>query len=216
LNPTDNKRQNFASPEEVTAAFDQLVLDDGWARIVLVAQSLIADTPFSKAEDLINEMMRLAITAKPDENGRGWPKDVPFIAYAIQTMKGLAIDSREAFHVKSMTPLSSLGPGFPDTGELPGCGDRTWSSPSVEEELIAAEDEIERDALTKAAAERAERVHDHFKNDPEVMALINLLETTDSNKQAKQASGWSTQQYERIRKRLLRGRPHLFPTKSVS
>jgi hypothetical protein len=209
--------RDVASPNEVREALEALS-EGEWAKLYLAAKLCIDNTPFESSKDLVNEMVTRAMTAQPDGHGGGWPKNkgVAFIAYALITLRHLASDSRKTFNYKNRIDLSALGKNFEVDGRLPTKGNPVVSVQSIEEDLILIEEELEHGKHAESAAKAAARIEAHFAGDSDVLMLIYLLKECDSNKQAKEISGWEEKHYQAVRKRLRRSIQALFPMRQVS
>lgn len=194
----------MAGPNEVRAAIEALSEAD-LAKLVLAGKAAITNTPFTCHDDIINQMVVVAMAAKGDAKGHRWYIDVPFIAYAIKTIGSIAMDSRKAFERKNMRNISALGPDFSDVGRLPGLGNPFWCDQSIEDQIIEVEEEMERGIHAAEDAKDAAAIKAHFEGDDDVLMLIYCLEECDSNKKAKEATGWNTKKYETVRRRLRRG-----------
>jgi hypothetical protein len=141
------------------------------------------------------------------DQGRHWPKRrVPFVAFMIMTMMSIADGSRES-HLMSRTDrlegLGLKGEGADHVLDFLG-----FSTQSVEDEALDAEEEAAAIARAKVDADRIDVM---FADDQQVAWLVMCIKEGKSPAKARELAGFTTTEYETIRKRLRRGAAKLFP-----
>ena len=83
-----------------------------------------------------------------------------------------------------------------------------FSTQSVEDEALDAEEEAAAIARAKVDADRIDAL---FAGDQEVSWLVMCIKEGKSPAKARELAGFTTTEYETIRKRLRRGVAKLFP-----
>jgi hypothetical protein len=96
-----------ATPEDVQRAWDALGANDH-TRLHEVAKLLLRGTSYKDAGALVMEafcsawLAAATVAARREQQGRAWPPEVPFMAYMIMTIRGLASDSRGSWHARML------------------------------------------------------------------------------------------------------------------
>jgi hypothetical protein len=195
-----------ATDDDIRDAIEALTEDDA-LRLRNAAQAFLAGTEYQDAKELINEAVLRAMDGTLGSPRRHWPKQrVPFVAFMIMTMMSIADGSRES-HLMSRTDrlegLSLKGEGADHVLDYLGF----WTR-SVEDEALDAEEEAAATARAKVDADRIDAL---FTGDPEVSWLVMCIKEGKSPAKARELAGFTTTEYETIRKRLRRGAAKLFP-----
>lgn len=196
--------------DDIRQAIERLTEAD-LLRIHHAANRSLSGTHFTCADDLINEVIVRALRAAQGDTGRHWPLDVPFVAFVITTMRGLADDSRNAF---TQTRFESV-----DTVELEGVTpDDVYARAGMthpDAPTLAAAEEDER-AREQRATDELKRIDEYFKGDSEVAWIIEGFRTDLPANEIRALSEMDVKQYEAARKRFRRGLNKLFPGRSAS
>lgn len=195
-----------ATESDVQAAVEALT-DEDWLRLQKAAKACMYGTAFKDSCELINEVVVRTLGAGDGGTGRRWPKSrVAFVPFVIETMKSLADASRESPQTARTDQL--------DPATLEGNdravrrGGPTPSSPSAEEEVLNEESA----RLTSARARyEMDRIEKQFVQDEDVSLLIMCLKDEMSAADTRASCGFTSTQYETVRKRLRRGLEKLFP-----
>ncbi len=95
--------------DDVRQALEALTNDELY-RLHKAARSFVGGTEYDSSDDLLNEAVVRTLRAANGEKGRHWPKDVEFVAFLMQTMRGLANDSYNSAYVENTVGLGSLAP----------------------------------------------------------------------------------------------------------
>jgi hypothetical protein len=195
-----------ATDDDIRDAIEALTEDDA-LRLRKAAQAFLAGTEYQDANELINEAVLRAMDGTLGDQGRHWPKQrVPFVAFMIMTMMSIADGSRES-HVMSRTDrlegLSLKGEGADHVLDYLG-----FLTQSVEAEVLDAEEES---AAIARAREDADRIDALFAGDQQVAWLVMCFKEGKSPAKARELAGFTTTEYETVRKRLRRGAAKLFP-----
>jgi hypothetical protein len=198
----------YASVDDIHRAFESLS-DTELLRIHRAASICMPGTEYSDPQELINEVIARALRAANGQRGRRWPLNIPFIAFLMETFKGLASDSRESIQQKLQKRTVSMSELSESTG---GNGDvlvqlgRFHADP--ESQFIESE-EIEVNEQTAQAV--LDKIEAFFADDQEVTWIV--MGHRDQLPPAEIcALGDMTQsQYEAARKRFRRGLRKLFP-----
>ncbi len=193
----------FAVAGDIQAAIEALSAAEAY-RLHRAARLLIRATEYEQPQDLLNEVFTRAMQASTGEPGRRWPKSrVPFVAFVIETMKGLANDSRESAWVTRSTSLEEAQVAAEGDGVPAG------SPPSVEEELLDLE---ERDAAELKAGQALSQIEGLFENDEEVSLMLECLKDGMIGAAIISTCGFRDQtHYETVRRRMRRRIEKGFP-----
>lgn len=196
----------LATADQIREAIEALTENDA-LRLRKAAIACLPGTEYQDHKEVINEAVRRAIDASVGLRGRNWPINrVPFVAFMIKTMESIANGSRESHAMSKTDRFDALVlEGSAADHPLDRLG---MSTASVEMEAIEAEDEAEAVALAKVDAARIEAF---FADDQDVGWLIMCLKDGKSAAKARAIAGYSTTEYETIRRRMRRGSEKLFP-----
>jgi len=201
----------LATADQVREAIEALTENDA-LRLRKAAIACLPGTEYQDHREIFNEAVRRAMDAAVGLRGRNWPINrVPFIAFMIKTMESIANGSRES-HAMSKTDRfdALILEGTAADHPMDRLG---MSTPSVEMEAIEAEDDAE--AVARAKADAA-RIDAFFEEDQEIGWLIMCLKEGKSAAKARALAGYSTTEYETIRKRMRRGMAKLFPERRTA
>lgn len=195
-----------ATGDDIRDAIEALTEDDA-LRLRKAAQGFLLGTEYQDPSELINEAVVRAMDGTMSDKGRHWPKRaVPFVAFMIMTMMSIADGSRSS-HLMSMTDrlegLALEGEGADHVLDYLG-----FSTKSVEDEALDAEEEAAAIARAKVDADRIDAL---FAGDQQVSWLVMCIKEGKSPAKARELAGFTTTEYETIRKRLRRGAAKLFP-----
>lgn len=196
----------MATTDQIREAIEAMTNDDA-LRIRLAAIACLPGTEFQDHMELLHEAIRRAMDAASGQRGRHWPiTRVPFVAFMIKTMESIANGSRESHAVAKTDRLEALVlEGTAADHPLDRLG---FATSSVETQALEAEDDAE---LVARAVADATRIDELFAGDEEVGWLILCLKEGRSAATARELAGYSTTEYETIRKRMRRGIAKLFP-----
>lgn len=211
MEPGNPPNDDPATDDDIRDAIELLTEDDA-LRLRKAAQGFLAGTEYRDAKELINEAVLRAMDGTRGDQGRHWPKQrVPFVAFMIMTMMSIADGSRES-HFMSRTDrlegLSLEGEGADHVLDYLG-----FLTQSVEDQALDAEEEAAAIALAKADADRIDAL---FAGDQEVAWLVMCIKEGKSPAKARKLAGFTTTEYETIRKRLRRGTAKLFPGRRMA
>jgi hypothetical protein len=193
----------YATPEDVQAAIEALSDADS-VRLYKFASLRILGTEYKDPWHLINEVIKRTMEAAVGNEGRRWPKSrVGFLAFLLETMKGLESDSRETVWV---TRSQSLERALTEDGTAV----RTdFRSRSAEEEALDSEEQDAEDARVCQATDVIEK---HFKHDEEVSLLLECLKEEMIGTEIMETCGFrDMKHYETVRHRMRRHIEKLFP-----
>lgn len=203
--PMDDPSESPATPDEVRCAIESLSEADS-VQILKAARLCLSGSEYHDVWEIINEATRRTMNAAMGDRGRQWPKTVPFVAYMIQTMKGLASDSRDSLVQTKTDYLEALtvenGSSDDTLGRL-----EAWQT-DVETQVIEHEETLEQIDRAKMDAEIIEQF---FKDDSDVTWIIMGHKEGLSASEIREIGEMTQTKYETARKRLRRGVEKLFP-----
>ena len=207
MEPGKSSNDDPATDDDISDAIEALSEDDA-LRLRKAAQGFLAGTEYQDANELINEAVLRAMDGTlGGGQGRHWPKKrVPFVAFMIMTMMSIADGSRESHFMSRSDRLEGLslkGEGADHVLDYLG-----FSTQSVEDEALDAEEEAAAIARAKVDADRIDAL---FVGDQQVAWLVMCIKEGKSPAKARELAGFTTTEYETIRKRLRRGAAKLFP-----
>lgn len=206
----DDPPADAATPEDVHQAIEALSKEDRY-RLRKAAWICLPGTEYQQPAELIHEAIIRTMSASNGGNGRRWPKNVPFMAYMIQTIKGLADDSKESLPQKQTDHMEAMAIEG-ETSE-DALGSSGHFNPDTPTQAIELEDVHRRQARAEADADL---IDGRFVDDDEVMFIIMGHKDGMSAAAIREVSGMSQTQYETARKRLRRGLEKLFPGRRAS
>ncbi len=178
---------NHASVEEILFAFRALSNADRLA-LRKSASLQLYGTPFTEPADLIHEALVRCL-----DEGRHWPKTVPFPVFFANAMKSIAWAARRRHAARLVVPGISLE-ALMDEDAMSELG---LLAPSAEDVCVARENA----RLAKVQANRLKR---DFDNDPAAKAVVAGFLSGLSSKEAIAAYAITHKEYEAGRKRVAR------------
>ena len=211
MEPGNPPNDDPATDDDIRDAIELLTEDDA-LRLRKAAQGFLAGTEYRDAKELINEAVLRAMDGTRGDQGRHWPKQrVPFVAFMIMTMMSIADGSRESHFMSKTDRLEGLS--FEGEGAEHVLDYLGFSTQSIEAEALDAEEEAAAEARAKADADRIEAL---FAADQQVAWLVMCIKEGKSPAKARKLAGFTTTEYETIRKRLRRGTAKLFPGRRMA
>lgn len=203
----DGKPDNAATPEDVRQAIGALSKEELY-RIRKAAEYCLWGTEFQDPAEIINEAILRTMNAACGEKGRHWPKNIPFIAYMIKTIQGLANDSQESSSQKRTDHMEAMA--TETTGAEDVLGRFGHHHIDVLTQALELEETSERQDRAK---EIVSKIDAYFAGDSEVTWVIMGHKDELSVSEIRELSGMTQTQYETARKRFRRGLDKLFPEK---
>ena len=201
---------NTATPEDVRQAIEALSKEESY-RLRKAADILIGGTEYQAPLEIINEAIVRTISAANGGNGRHWPKDVPFMAYMIQTMRGLANDSRESSAQSKTDRIEAMAVDGLSADEV--LGQLEHCHPDIVTTVIELEEFQERQDRAKAVADKIDA---HFAGDSEITWIIMGNKDGQSAAEIRELAEMTETQYNTARRRFRRGLEKLFPGRRPS
>lgn len=195
----------LATPEEVLQACEALS-DEDLYRLQKSASFCLLGSEYHDPDDIINEAICRTLHGE-----RHWPKNVPFIAYLIQTMKGLGSDSRDSLHQSRTRQLDAITPEGGSIDEL--LGKLGQCHPDALTNIIEVEVDSERKGRAKSDADRIEA---HFSQDPNVTWIILGLKEDLPATEIRSLGEMTLTQYDTAKRRFRRGVEKIFSEKRPS
>lgn len=170
--PPKPSSERHASVEELSRALTMLTTAER-LRLFARARLVLWGTEYTDPQELFNEAVKRALVAasgdkKDGERGRPWPIDrVQFPAFLSRCMDSIADGSRESLGQSHTDRLEAL---TGEIGDVDAVMHRAghWNT-DVVEQAIEAENTFDRQ---QRAESDARIIETHFKNDQEVLAVI--------------------------------------------
>ena len=194
--------------DDVRQAYEALSNDELY-RLLKLARTFLVGTEYSDPQELVNETLVRTLRAANGERGRHWPKTVPFMAFMVQTMQGLADDSLNSWYVRRTQEMEELATEVLTADEAIGA--HGHAHPDVVTVAIEAGEASEQ---CERAAQDAARIDEHFAGDDEVGWLVMGHKDGLKAAEIRELSGMTQTQYETARRRFRRGLEKLFPGRS--
>lgn len=194
--------------DDVRQAYEALTNDELF-RLHKLARIFLAGTEYADPQELLNETLVRTLRAANGEKGRHWPKSVPFMAFLVQTMQGLADDSLNSSYVKQTQEMEALATEALTAEEALGA--KGHAHPDVVR--LAVEAGERADDQDRAKQDTA-RIDAYFAGDDEVGWLVMGHKDGLKAAEIRELSGMSQTQYETARRRFRRGLEKLFPGRS--
>lgn len=204
---SDDLPDNAATQDDVRAAVEALSKVDVY-RIHKAARYCLPGTEYQDPQELVNEAIMRTMNAAVGGKGRHWPKNVPFIAYMIRTIQGIANDSLESAGQKKTDRVEALATETVGIEQVLASAE--YQHPDVLTQAVGLEDEQEREARAKAIVGKIDA---HFSQDEQVAWIILGHKENLPAAQICELSGMTRIGYETARKRFRRGLNKLFPEK---
>lgn len=201
----DDELGDLATSDEIRAAIDALSKEEA-ARLKGIATLCLMGTEFQESQELINEAVLRTMKAANGEKGRRWKRSVPFIAFMIMTVRGIADDSLNSASQMRVDRIEAMV--APDASSDDLLGVLGYSNPCVVEQAIELEETEERQAQAKRDSDDIDAF---FADDDEVNWVIMGIKDKCSVAEVCQLSEMTTTQYETARRRFRRGLQKIFP-----
>jgi hypothetical protein len=208
LEPDDPQNSGSATPDDIRRAIEDLKKEDS-IRLRKAALYCLYGTEYQNPQELINEAICRAMSAAHGERGRKWKISVPFMAFMIQTMRGIANDSQESMAQKKTDHVEAMATESLTVEDALGAAGHFNSG--IEELVVEEEDVIERQALAKADSDVIDA---HFANDSDVTWIIMGYKDGQTAAEIREISEMSATQYDTAKRRFRRGLEKLFPNRS--
>lgn len=196
--------RKLATPEDVADAVDALTAEDH-VRLFKAAASCLGGTPYETTEELVSAAVSQTYTSAAGDPGRRWPVDVRFIAFMVNTIQGMASDSRKSAAWRRTDRVDDL---LAEGDQRDPLGARGRFSQSVEDEVL--EEQELRDQAARNDAVLA-KIAEFYKGDDDVLAIMMQIEDGLSPKQVQEMFAMSEVKYDTARRRWRRGLAKLFP-----
>jgi hypothetical protein len=183
----DAQKRECLRADEIGPAFDGLSRDDK-LKLYAVEAILRRGTGFGKG-DLVREAICRAL-----EGDRNCPRDVPFMAFLVMTMKSMASHARGK-HRRTVSQADPPERSHSDVRDLP-------TAPSPEDAMIAAS--VLRE------------IHAHFENDDEATLVLMGWAEGLRGKALREAIGLDQAGLDYAIKRIRVGARKLYPEGSTT
>jgi hypothetical protein len=193
-----------ATVDEVRQAIDNLTPPDT-ARLIKAATIALWGSEYTNPQELINEAVARALSGASGGPGRIWPNNVPFMAFLIKTVQGIANDSFES-HGQSRTERYSAM--VLDGTEENLLGAFGHFHPSAEHEVTENQEMTLRQAQAKNDCDVIEK---QFANDQVVSAVIMCIKDGMSARDTLDFAEINKTQYDTARTKMRRAMEKLFP-----
>jgi len=208
----DDLPDDTATSDDIRQAIESLSEEDAY-RINKAAMLCLSGTNYETVEEIINEAIVRTMNAANGLKGRRWPKRVPFAAYMIETLKGLASDSRESPKQTRTASMDAMAASMEDASMDDVLGQLEQYQPDVPTQAIEIEENQERQDRAKSDAEMIDAF---FAADDEVKWIIMGIKDGIPVSEICELANMTQTQYETARRRLRRGREKLFPGRRKS
>lgn len=199
-----------ATPDEVRAAIEALTTADH-LRLKNAAEVCLYGTEYKNPRELLNETIMRTMNRAQGGQGREWKKTVPFMAFLIKTMGGIANDSSESWHQRTMINTEALAPEGGVAEDALGLAGHCH--PGVEELALDAEGIQQRQAEAQADADSIDA---HFSGDTEIEYIIMGYKDELSAAEIRDISGMSALEYSTAKTRFRRGLKKISLTRAQS
>lgn len=208
--PLDDPPGDTATTDDIRQAIEGLSKTD-FFRLRKAAVICLYGTEYKDPSEILNEVIVRTMNAANGGKGRRWPKAVPFMAYLIQTMKGLADDSRESSIQTKTEYIEAMVTEGTNAEDAPGLLEHCHSD--VVSQAIELGEIQERVDCAKVDAAIIDA---YFDGDSEVSWIIMGHKDGQSAAEIRELAEMSQTQYETARKRFRRGLEKLFPGRRAS
>jgi hypothetical protein len=196
--------RKYATPPDVQAAIEQLGISPAH-KVYRAARALIGGSEYRDPWELLNEAVKRCMQAAVGQQGRPWPLDVAFEAYLIQSMEGLASDSRDSWYQRNHVEAEALAIEGQSDDEVFGA--LHSHAPSVEDTLIDAEQQRQRECAAEATVAT---IKVHFADKPAVTNLIDGKLAELSAAEVREMFDMTQTQYDSAHRAYRRGLEKLF------
>jgi DNA-directed RNA polymerase specialized sigma24 family protein len=181
----------IATKEDVAAALLAISGPDA-LRLKRVAKARSKGLSSMDWEDLLQESGKRALSLS-----RQWPRDVPFIAFMIKTIRGIANDERNKLYQQNERSESTLSHSGSEKA-LPTLDDFGANIISAEREMMAERTLEEITAL--------------FEDDSEVLAILAGIAEGRTPTEIQLSSHMNPTQYASAQRRIRRGIDRAYPS----
>lgn len=195
----DSPESDYASAEDIRNAIEELSQAD-MVRLHKASKNCLFGTEYKDTQELRNEAIMRAMRAAHGDKGRRWKKSVPFMAFLIRTMQGIANDSYESLtqtKTDSMEDMATEQTSIEEALHEHGHFHR-----GIEVIVVEIEKAEERQALAK---QDLDAIDQFFKDDSEVNWIIMGYKDGLTASEVRELSEMSPTQYETARRRFRRG-----------
>lgn len=172
--------KDVLSPDELKAALDALTPMD-IARLNQAAEFFCAINGFDQANDLLQEALTRALAGQ-----RKCRRDLAFVPFLYGSMRSIANAAAKASRRSRIDPFAT-----PEDGE-------------EEEELDANAVELVDPERLAAARDALEKLNELFKDDEEILIVIEAMASGLKGEELRQSLGLSKTDHDTIRKRMHR------------
>lgn len=193
-----------ATVEEVRQAIENLTPADT-VRLIKAATIALWGSEYTSPQELMNEAVARALSGASGGPGRGWPRNVAFMAFMIKTMQGIANDSLES-HAQSRTERYSAMAA--EGAEENFLGSLGHFHPSAEQDATERQEKALRQARAK---EDCVVIENHFAGDQVVSAVIMCIKDDMGVSDILAFAEINKTQYETARTKIRRAVEKLFP-----
>lgn len=195
-----------ASVDDIRQAIEALTPTES-ARLRRAARLCLAGSEYTDPQELLNEAVMRTYRAALGEQGRRWTRDVPFMAFLVMTMSGLADDSRKSAFMRKRKK-SELADGE-------GMAERMAGQGHCHADVVSLAVEAgERAEAEERAKQDMEKIDAYFAGDAEIQWLLMGHKDKLSAAEIRDLSGMSLVTYASARRRFRRGLEKLFPGRS--
>jgi DNA-directed RNA polymerase specialized sigma24 family protein len=195
----------YATLQDVQLALSLLTAAD-YGSLLKIARAYKGGSAYQHDPwDLVCEACHTALRAAGGQGGRRWPRNVPFMAYLANTIRGTASDARGAARrhaTQSILLTSAAGDEASDVLESLGLGTASTEDTCLEEEELRLVRAWEEAVRAKVLA--------HFAADEDVLRVIRGIEEGLSARKIQAEAGMSKTRYESAHRRWRRGLDRLF------
>lgn len=182
----------YATPDEVSMALGALTNAD-YYRLFSIAKVVMRGSGYQQSADLVSDAFSTSLLAAHGQGGRRWKTEVPFMAYLVMTIRGIASDAqRDAYN--RVFKGGYFSPEDPDPEIVTS---DPWS-PSAQS---PDEQESERQKKEEEDLAILEQVRQYFEDDAQVKWVIKGIEEGMPKRVVCKLSGMSEKDYEAALKR---------------
>jgi hypothetical protein len=197
--------ENYATPDDVRLAIEALSIADR-ARLEKAASYCIWGTEYQDPHELINEAVRRTMNGAEGLQGRRWPKTVPFMAFMVMTIQGIANDSVESLGQKNTVYIEDLATESTSADEVLAEYDHVTAG--CEARIVNDEETLERQTRAK---EDLDTINAFFCNDSDIDWIMMGYKDGLKPSEIRELSEMTETQYETAKRRFRRGLDKLFP-----
>jgi len=200
----ENTDRKYATSSDIQAAIEQLGLSPAH-KVHRAARVLMSGSEYQDPSELLDEAVKRCMQAAVGQPGRPWPLDVPFEAYLIKSMEGLASDSRDSWYQRNRVAIEALALEGQSADDV--LGELERHVPSVEDALIEVEERGQRENEAEA---NIARIKAHFADKPAVTNLIEGKLADLSATETREMFDMTQTEYDSAHRAYRRGLEQLF------